>query len=138
MPSFNFNATIRTVVNSFYGSGTFKMILLSTLPGEAQKDSWDFRNDVTGEVVGVGYTSGGNAATLTVSAVDNVNNDVEVTCSAVSWPAATITAVAALIYKDTGSAATDPVVSMIDFAGTVSSTNGTFTVTPTDSIKYQN
>jgi len=138
MASFNFTATIRTIVNNYFGSGTYKMLLVSVLPGETEKDSWDFRNDVTNEVVGVGYTAGGTAVTLTVAAVDTVNNDVEVTCSSPSWPSATITAVGGVLYKDSGSAATDALISVVDFGGSVSSTNGTFTVTPSGSIKFQN
>lgn len=138
MASFNFNATIRTIVNNFFGSGTYKMLLVSVLPGETEKDAWDFRNDVTNEVVGTGYTAGGNAVTLTVAAVDNANNDVEVTCSAATWPTSTITAVAGIIYKEIGSAATDPVIAVIDFGGTVTSTLATFTATPTGSLKFQN
>lgn len=138
MASFNFNETLRTIVNDFYGTGTFKMMLLSSVPDETAKDTWAFRSSVTGEITGTGYTAGGNTVTLTVADDDDVNNDVEVTAGAVSWPSSTLTAVAALIYKDTGSAATSPVVCTIDFGGSVSSTNGTFTVTPTGSIKYQN
>lgn len=138
MASFNFNATIRTIVNNFFGSGSYKMLLVSVLPGETEKDAWDFRNDVTNEVTGTGYTAGGAAVTLTVAAVDNTNNDVEVTCSAPSWAAATITAVAGIIYKDVGSAATDPVIAVVDFGGSVSSTGGTFTATPSGSLKFQN
>jgi hypothetical protein len=138
MASFNFNATQRTIVDNFYGSGSFKMMLVSVLPGETQKDSWAFRSDVTNEVTGAGYTAGGAAVTLTVAATDNPNNDVEVTSSAATWASSTITAVAGIIYKDTGVAATSPVVACVDFGGTVSSTNGTFTATPSGSIKYQN
>jgi hypothetical protein len=107
MASFNFNATIRTIVNAFYGSGTFKMMLVSVLPGETEKDSWDFRNDVTNEVTGTGYTAGGAAVTLTVAATDNTNNDVEVTSSAPSWPSSTISAVAGITTRK--SAARPPI-----------------------------
>jgi hypothetical protein len=138
MASFNFNATIRTIVNNYFGSGSYKMLLVSALPGEAEKDAWDFRNDVTNEVVGLGYTSGGQAVTLTVAAIDSPNNDVEVTCSPVSWVGATIAAVGGIIYKDIGTAATDQLIAFVDFGGSVSSTNGTFTVTPSGSIKFQN
>ena len=138
MASFNFNATLRTIVNAFYGSGTFKMMLVSVLPGETEKDAWGFRSDVTNEVTGTGYTSGGAAVTLTVAAVDTANNDIEVTCSAPIWPSSTISAAGGIIYKDSGSAATDPLISVIDFGGTITSTNGTFTATPTGSIKFQN
>ena len=137
MASFNFNATIRTLVNNFFGSGSYKMLLVSVLPTETEKDSWAFRSSVTNEVTGTGYVAGGTAVTLTVAAIDNVNNDVEVTSSAASWANSTITAVAGIIYKDTGNAATDNLISLIDF-GTAASTNGTFTATPSGSIKFQN
>lgn len=138
MASFNFNATMRTVVNNFFGSGTYNMMLVSVLPGETEKDSWAFRSNVTNEVVGTGYTAGGTAVTLTVAAIDNVNNDIEVTCSAAVWNTATITAVAGIIYKVIGTAATDQVIAVVDFGGTISSTAGTFTATPSGSLKFQN
>jgi len=138
MASFNFNATIRTLVNNFFGSGSYKMLLVSVLPTETEKDSWAFRSSVTNEVTGTGYVAGGTAVTLTVAAIDNVNNDVEVTSSAASWANSTITAVAGIIYKDTGNAATDNLISLIDFGTAASSTNGTFTATPSGSIKFQN
>ena len=136
--SFNFNAAIRSIVNAYFGSGSFKMLLVSVLPGETEKDAWDFRNDVTNEVVGAGYTAGGSAVTLTVAAVDTVNNDIEVSCSSVSWTSATITAVGGIIYKVNGSAGSDELVSFIDFGGPISSTSGTFTVNVTDPLKFQN
>ena len=138
MASFNFNATIRTLVNNFFGSGSYKMLLVSVLPTETEKDGWAFRSSVTNEVTGTGYVAGGTAVTLTVAAIDNVNNDVEVTSSAASWANSTITAVAGIIYKDTGNAATDNLISLIDFGTAATSTNGTFTATPSGSIKFQN
>lgn len=141
MASFNFNAAIHKIVTGLIDldTHTFKMLLTSgTVLGETEKDTFDFRNDITTEVTGTGYTAGGAACTLTVAAVDNTNNDVEVTCAAVSWPTSTITATGAVIYKNTGTAATDEVLCYIDFGGTVSSTGATFTVTPTGSLKFQN
>lgn len=139
MASFNFNEGLRDLVNSYLGSGTFKMLLVTVVPGETEKDTWDFLDDVTNQVAnGNGYTTGGEAVTLTVAEDDDTNNDVEVTAGAVTWPTATITAVAAIIYKDTGNAATSPLICSIDFGQSVASTNGDFTVTPTGSMKFQN
>ena len=141
MASFNFNAMVRSTVTGGidFDTDSFKMLLVTSVLTETEKDGFDFRNDIVNEVAnGNGYTTGGNAVTLTVAATDNTNNDVEITASAVSWPTATITAVGAVIYKNTGTAATDNLICFIDFSGSVSSTNGTFTVTPSGSLKFQN
>lgn len=143
MASFNFNIGIRGIVTGAIDLDTdaFKMLLTTgTVLGETEKDTFDFRSDITTEHGATGnYVAGGNAATLTVAAVDTVNNDVEVTCAAVSWASATITATGAVIYKSRGGAATaDELLCYIDFGASVSSTNGTFTVTPSGSLKFQN
>lgn len=141
MASFNFNAGIRAIVTGAIDLDTdsFKMMLLSSALTETEKDAFDFRNDIVNEVTGTGYTAGGAAVTLTVAAVDTVNNDVEITCSSPSWASATISAAAAVIYKSRGGASSaDELLCHIDFGGTVTSTGGTFTVTPSGSIKFQN
>ena len=141
MASFNFNAAIHKIVTGAIDLDTdsFKMLLLSSVLTETEKDAFDFRNDIVNEVTGTGYTAGGAACTLTVAAVDTVNNDVEITCAPVNWAAATITALGAVIYKARGGASSaDEVLCFIDFGGTVTSTGGTFTVTPSGSLKFQN
>ena len=140
MASLVFNSAIRAALTGGvnFAADTFKMILLSAVPGETEKDGWDFRSDVTTEITGTGYTAGGSTVALTVAATDDTNNDVEITAGSVAWPSSTITAVAALIYKSTGVASSDQLIGTIDFGGTVSSTSDTFTVTPSGSIKFQN
>lgn len=141
MASFNFNFGIRGIVTGAIDLDTdsFKMLLVSSVLTETEKDAFDFRNDIINEVTGTGYTAGGNAVTLTVAAVDGPNNDVEITASAVSWPTSTITALGAVIYKARGGASSaDDVLCFLDFGGSVASTNGTFTVTPSGSLKFQN
>lgn len=113
-----------------FGTDTFKCLLVSAVPSESNLDAWINRSDVTTEVTGTGYTAGGVAVTATVGAVDTTNNRVSVTFGnlAPGWASSTITAAAALIYKSTGTASTDKLVSMVDFGGNVSSTNGNFSV----------
>lgn len=135
------------VYNSFYydsftgaincASDTFKCMLVTSsyTPSKAH----DRRNDITNEVTGTGYTSGGNSATCTVAAVDNTNNDVEISFSITSWTTATITARGAVIYKSRGGAlSADELVCFIDFGADISSSAGTFAVTMNDPIKVQN
>lgn len=142
MASFNFNFGIRNVVTGAIDldTDTFWMLLTTgTVLGETEKDTFDFRNDITTETTGTGYTTGGQVCTLTVAAVDAANNDVEVTCAPVTWTTATISATGAVIYKRRGGAASaDELLCYIDFGGTVTSTAGNFVVTPTGSLKFQN
>lgn len=136
MPSANSRFLPKRLADQYFGSGTFKFLLVSSVPTETHLDTWDFRNDVNNEVTGAGYTSGGVAVTLTVGSVDTTNNRVAVTASNLSpgWASATVSAVGGWIYKDNGSAATDELVQFVDFGGTVSSTAGAFSVTFTAPI----
>ena len=45
------------------------------------------------------------------------------------WTSATITAVGAIIFKSTGNAATDKLVTFVGFGSAVSSTNGNYAIT---------
>lgn len=112
-----------------FKTASFKAMLVSSVPSEANLDAWVNRSDVTNEVTGTGYNAGGTAVTATVSAVDTTNNRVSITFSNPSWANSTITALGAIIYVDTGTASTSKLVQFADFGGTVVSTNGTFSVT---------
>lgn len=114
-----------------YFTGTFKFLLVSSVPSEANFDAYDFRDDILNEVTGTGYTAGGVAATVTVGAVDTTNDRTPVTITDLTnaWTGSTISAVGGWLYKVVGSAATDPLVTFVDFGGTVTSTAGNFSVT---------
>jgi hypothetical protein len=130
MPSTNSLFLPKRLADAYFGAGTFKMLLVSAVPTETELDTWDFRNDVTNEITGSGYTAGGFNVTPTVSAVDTTNNRVSVTFADLS-PAlatATVSAVGGWIYKAVGTAATDELVQFVDFGGTVSSTAAAFNV----------
>lgn len=116
-------------------SDTFKMMLVTSSYTPA-KSTHTRRSDVTNEVTGTGYTSGGVAVTPTVTR-DTVNNKVTISFTAASWTTATITAQAGVIYKSTGTASSDPLVGYVDFGGG-SSTAGTFTVTVSTPLTVQN
>jgi hypothetical protein len=79
-----------------------------------------------GEVVGSGYTAGGN--TLSINAnPSNVNNVTFLSFANSAWSSATFTARGALIYKADG--ITNPAVCVLDFGSDKTVTNQTFTVT---------
>ena len=114
-----------------YFTGSFKFLLVSSVPSEANLDAYDFRDDVANEVTGTGYTSGGVAATVTVGSVDTTNDRTPVTITDLTnaWTGSTISAVGGWLYKVVGSSATDQLVSFVDFGGTVTSTAGNYSVT---------
>ncbi len=114
-----------------YFTGSFKFLLVSSVPSEANLDAYDFRDDVANEVTGTGYTAGGVAATVTVGSVDTTNDRTPVTITDLTnaWTGSTITAVGGWLYKVVGSAATDQLVAFVDFGGTVTSTAGNYSVT---------
>lgn len=114
-----------------FAADSFKVLLVSSVPSEANLDTWANRSDVSNEVSGTGYTAGGVAIALTVGSVDAANNRLAITPANLTpgWTSATITAVGAIIFKSTGNAATDKLISFVDFGETVSSTNGSYAIT---------
>ena len=116
-----------------FDTNTFKVLLVSSLPSEANLDAWANRSDVTGVEVanGNGYTTGGIAQAFTLDAIDTTNNRQSITYTNITngWTASTFSAVGAIIYKNSGSAATDTLLHLVDFGGTVSCTAGNFSIT---------
>ena len=139
MASLVYNSCIRDglVGNINFSTDTFKMALVTSAYGAAKSHSK--RSNITNEITGLGYAAGGNACAVTVAAVDNVNNDIELSFTVTSWTSATITARAGVIYKSRGGlSSADELVGYVDFGSDVSSTNGTFAVTVTTPLKFQN
>jgi len=139
MASLVYNSCIRDAVvgNIDFDTDTFKMLLVTSTYTASKSHAK--RSDITSEVTGTGYTAGGNACAVTVAATDNVNNDVEISFTVTSWTSATITARAGVIYKSRGGASSaDELVGYVDFTSDVSSTNGTFAVTVSTPLKFQN
>ena len=119
-----------------FNTDTFKMMLVTSTYSASKTHSK--RSDITNEVTGVGYTAGGNAAAATVT-LDNVNNRVDISWSITRWTTATITARAGVIYKSRGGlASADELVGYVDFGSDVTSTAGTFSVTVSSPLRYQN
>jgi hypothetical protein len=82
------------------------------------------RGDVVGEVTGAGYAAGGASVVVTVN--DAGADQTDIVLGGAAWPASTIDATGAVYY---GGAA-ETLVAYIDFGGTISSLNGTFTLQP--------
>lgn len=111
-----------------FDTDSFKCLLV-TSTYTADKDSHTKRSDVTNEVSATGYSTGGTAATVTVTK-DTANDRVDISLGAVSWASSTITARAAVYYKSRGGASSaDELVAYIDFGSNIVSTSGTFSLT---------
>ena len=119
-----------------YDTDTFK-VMLTTSAYTENKDTHDFRDDVTNEVAGTGYTAGGATATVTVT-LDTANDRIDISLGAASWTTSTITARKAVYYKSRGGASTaDELIAVIDFGADVISTGGTFSLTAS-TLRIQN
>ena len=90
-------------------------------------DTHDFRADITAEVTGTGYTSGGVAITSTE--ITLASGVLTFDGADVSWSSSTIaSAMAAVGYTNVSGAATDQLIWLSDFVTAASSSSGTFTV----------
>jgi hypothetical protein len=102
-------------------------VALTTSPYTPNQDTHDFFNDVTNEVTGTGYTAGG--ATLGTKTLASTNNVVKFDAADTVWTTSTLTARRAVVYKDSGTTSTSPLVGWVDFGADVSSTAANFTIT---------
>ena len=100
MASLIYNSTIDEMARGDidFDTDTFKAMLV-TSSYTPNKDTHEFRDDVTNEVAATGgYTAGGVTSACTVTK-DTANDKVTLQFAAVSWAASTITARALVIYK---------------------------------------
>lgn len=111
------------------GGDTIKIALL-TSAYTPDRDTHDFFDDLTNEVVGTGYVAGG-ATIANQSWVQNDTLDKAVyNGDPVEWPGSTITARYGVVYKDTGTPGTSPLIQLLDFGGDQSTSGSTFKITP--------
>lgn len=139
MASVNYNSMMNDLCrgNINFQSDTFK-VLLTTVSYVEDKDAHTKRSNITNEVVGTGYTAGGNTVTITVNALDLANDRQDITLGGTTWASSTITARKAIYYKSRGGASSaDELVSCIDFGSDVSTTAGTFTLN-SSTLRFQN
>ena len=140
MASFNYNSLIDDLLkaNINFNSDTFKMMLV-TSSYVADKDNHSKKSSVTNEVAGgAGYTTGGKTVTLTLTK-DLTNDREDIQFTIPSWTEASITARAGVIYKSRGGlSSADELIAYIDFGSNFTSTNGTFLVTMTNPLRFQN
>lgn len=107
---------------------TIKVALL-TASATPARDTWAFYSDLTNEVAnGSGYTTGGVALASKSVSSDATTHECRLLAGNSSWTASTITARYAVVYKDTGTGSTSPLLGYVDFGASMSSVSGTFEI----------
>ena len=110
-------------------SDTFK-VMLCTSTYTPDQDLHNYKDDVTNEVTGTGYTAGGATILNPAFSYTTGTNVFKWDGDDVSWASSTITARYAVIYDDTPATdATKPLIGYVDFGADVSSSSGTFSIT---------
>lgn len=110
------------------GGDTIKVALLADTYTPDQ-DAHDFFDDVSAhEVSGTGYTAGGVALVGKSFSYTGATNNIVLDADDVTWPNSTITARYAVVYKDTGTASTSPLLGLADFEQNETSSAADFTV----------
>jgi len=111
-----------------FDTDTIKVALVSSsyTPNQDTHDYWD---DVSSnEVSGTGYTAGGATLASKTVTYDSATNVTKFDAADVSWTSSTITARYAVVYLDTGTASTSPLIAYVDFGSDQSSSSGTFQI----------
>jgi putative lipase involved disintegration of autophagic bodies len=113
-----------------YLSETIQVALLdSTGIAAIDIDADVFWDDVSAnEVSGTGYTTKGITLASKTSTQDNTNDRGVMDAADVTWSSSTITARGAVVFKDTGTPGTSPLMGVIDFAADKSSSSSDFTI----------
>ena len=108
-----------------FTSNTIKLALYTAGSGAPYSTSSTvYDAAVSNEVSGAGYTTGGN--TLNSPVVANQTNVATLTFAQTQFTSATFGAAYAVIYNSSSS---NKLVVVLDFGGTKSCSNGTFTIT---------
>jgi hypothetical protein len=94
-------------------------------------DTHTFYSDVTASEVtsGNGYTTKGKTLSNPVVSVDTTNDLAYFDADDLTWSNSTITARYAIIWKNTGTNTTSPLIGYIDFGSDKTSDNGNFIIT---------
>jgi hypothetical protein len=99
-------------------------VMLCTSSYTPDIDSHQYKNDITNEVSGDGYTAGGAIIDNTSISYDTTKHALVLTGDNVEWDDSTITARYGIVYDDT---ATDkPLIGIQDFGEDKSSSDGPF------------
>jgi hypothetical protein len=105
-------------------------LALTTNAWTIDPDNHDRFNDVTNELsTGGNYTAGGWVLAAPSASFDTASDQARFDATDVSQASATFTARKAVVYKNTGTSSTSPLITWLDFGADVSPSAGLFSIT---------
>lgn len=100
---------LEKVFDDYLAGKTIKALLVTS--SYAQDVDHDFRNDITAEISGTGYTAGGVVVTGFAASYDAAANAVRITCSPINFGNPDIDSIGGVVfYVSTGVATTDAII----------------------------
>lgn len=102
------------------------LVTASYTPSQDTDQYWS--GPQANETSGAGYTAGGVSLTSTTVGGVTGSHEIPLLAANVSWSSASFSCRYAIIYKNTGSAATSPLLGWVDFGATETVSSGTFTI----------
>jgi hypothetical protein len=111
-----------------FNSDTIKVALLG-VGYTPDLDLHNYFDDLTSEITGTGYVAGGATLGSPTISYDGATNTFKIAGANVVWSASTLSARYAVVYDATpATAATRPLICLIDFGELISSTAGNFSI----------
>ena len=122
---YSFRSELLSGTHNFASGGnTFKLALYTSNPYTVSSTAYSSGESNQVGTSGTGYSTGGNTLTSQSVTISTVTSYVDFADT--TWTSATFTAAFGVIYN---SSASDKLVVVLDFGGTKSCSNGTFTIT---------
>lgn len=113
-------------------------IMLVTASYVPNKGTHTARSNVTNEVTGTNYTSGGVSVTFVLTN-DTTNHRTDITFDQTVFANLTVSNIrAGVIYKTTGTSSTDLLVAYVDFGSNYSPSAQNFNVNYTTPLRFAN
>jgi hypothetical protein len=94
-------------------------------PAQDTDDHWD---DATNEITGTGYTGDGVTLGSKTCTYDTSSDQIRLDAADAQWTSSSFTARIAVVYKDSGTNSTSPLIIYVDFGGDETVASGTFTI----------
>lgn len=116
----------KTMMTLALGLGTLKAMAV-TDTWVPNQDTLDYVNDVTNEAAGTNYAVGGITLTTPVVNVDTATNKATLDADNVATAGLSVSCRYWVVYVDTGTPSTSPVLAVVDLLGGVGSGNVTCT-----------
>ncbi len=92
-------------------------------------DGHSTMNDVTNEIIGIGYSTGGETLTSIITSIDVGTDRVYLGADDITWPNSSITARYGVIYRYVdGTPLNNPLIACIDFVTDQHSSQDVFTI----------